>query len=205
MLNCDRFIAILETIKLCTKKSSGSFQNVIFKIRGAHDKFPDFFRMGIQNCRRLLKIQYLIAIHLTNFYDFKFKSTVTAAIGIHPSKAWLSQLVNFKNAICAHRDLHHWRLNPQPQYAETETLPLGHRFMPHISEAELTSRRFDPQWWRSRWDLIRSKQLFNALYVACRCLPDFLVMVISYIIYQFFHSKLYNYISCPWGLCYEDS
>ena len=37
----------------------------------------------------------------------------------------------------AHRDLHHWRSNQQPQYAETETLPLGHRFMPHISEAEL--------------------------------------------------------------------
>ena len=50
-----------------------------------------------------MKIQYVIAIHLmtwlTNFYDFSFKSTATAAIGIHPTKAWLSQLVNFKNAI----------------------------------------------------------------------------------------------------------
>ena len=36
---------------------------------------------------------------LTNFYDFRFKWTVTAAIGIHLTKAWLSQLVNFKNAI----------------------------------------------------------------------------------------------------------
>ena len=36
---------------------------------------------------------------LTNFYDFRFKWTATAAIGIHPTKAWLSQLVNFKNAI----------------------------------------------------------------------------------------------------------
>ena len=36
---------------------------------------------------------------LTNFYDFSFKWTVTAAIGIHPTKAWLSQLVNFQNAI----------------------------------------------------------------------------------------------------------
>ena len=36
---------------------------------------------------------------LTNFYDFRFKSTATAAIGIHPTKAWLLQLVNFKNAI----------------------------------------------------------------------------------------------------------
>ena len=36
---------------------------------------------------------------LTNFYDFRFKWTVTTGIGIHPTKAWLSQLVNFKNAI----------------------------------------------------------------------------------------------------------
>ena len=35
----------------------------------------------------------------TNFYDFRFKWTATAAIGIHPTKAWFSQLVNFKNAI----------------------------------------------------------------------------------------------------------
>ena len=46
-----------------------------------------------------MKIQYLIAIHLkwlTNFYDLSFKWTATAAIGIYPTKAWLSQLVNFK-------------------------------------------------------------------------------------------------------------
>ena len=36
---------------------------------------------------------------LTIFYDFSFKWTATAAIRIHPTKAWLSQLVNFKNAI----------------------------------------------------------------------------------------------------------
>ena len=41
---------------------------------------------------------------LTNFYYFSFKWTATSAIGIHPTKAWLSQLVNFKNAIwtCGH-------------------------------------------------------------------------------------------------------
>ena len=26
----------------------------------------------------------------------------------------------------AHRDLHHWKSNQQPQYAEAETLPPGH-------------------------------------------------------------------------------
>ena len=35
---------------------------------------------------------------LTNFYDFRFKWTATVGIGIYPTKAWLSQLVNFKNA-----------------------------------------------------------------------------------------------------------
>ena len=37
--------------------------------------------------------------YLTNFYDFRFTSTATATIGIHPTKSWLSQLMNFKNAI----------------------------------------------------------------------------------------------------------
>ena len=68
--------------------------SVIF-IRGPFNKFPDFFCTGIYNCHRLLKIHYVIAIHLmrwlTKFYDFRFKWTPTAAIGIHPTKAWLSQ------------------------------------------------------------------------------------------------------------------
>ena len=72
-------------------------------VRGAYDKFPVFFPMGIWNSRRLLRIQYFIAIHLmrwlTNCYDFRFKWTATAAIRIHPTKPWLSQLVNFKNTI----------------------------------------------------------------------------------------------------------
>ena len=33
-------------------------------IRGAFNKFTDFFCTGIWNCHRLLKIQYVIAIHL---------------------------------------------------------------------------------------------------------------------------------------------
>ena len=72
-------------------------------IRGAYNKFPDFFRMSKWYCRRLLNIQSVIAIHLmrwqTNFYDFWLKWKSTAEIGMHPTKAWLSQLVNFKNAI----------------------------------------------------------------------------------------------------------
>ena len=33
---------------------------------------------------------------LTSLYDFRFKGTATAGIGLHPTKGWLSQLVNFK-------------------------------------------------------------------------------------------------------------
>ena len=62
-----------------------------FKVRGAFNEFPDFFWKGIYNCRRLVNIQYVIAIHLmrrlTNFYDFRFKLTATSGIGIHPTKA----------------------------------------------------------------------------------------------------------------------
>ena len=64
-------------------------------VSGAFNKFPVFWY-------RHLKFT-VIAIQLmrwqTNFYDFRFKWTATAAIGTHPTKVWLSQLVNFKNAI----------------------------------------------------------------------------------------------------------
>ena len=57
----------------------------IIQIRGAFNKFPDFF---VKAFKIVLKIQYVIAIHLkgwlTNFYDFRFNGTATAAIEIHP-------------------------------------------------------------------------------------------------------------------------
>ena len=81
--------------------NSGS-QTLPCNIRVAYDKFPDFFVWAFKIFAEFLRIQYVIAIHmrwLTNFYDFRFKSTATVAIGIHPAKAWFSQLVSFKNAI----------------------------------------------------------------------------------------------------------
>ena len=52
----------------------GTLYRFIFLICGAFNKFPDFFCTGIYNCRRLLNIQYVIAIHLmrwlTNFLWF---------------------------------------------------------------------------------------------------------------------------------------
>ena len=59
-------IRYYSTLQHCNQK----YKCLVVHIRGAYDKFPDFFRMGIYNCRRLLKIHYVIAIHLmTNFYD----------------------------------------------------------------------------------------------------------------------------------------
>ena len=43
---------------------------------------------------------------LTNFYDFSFKWTATAANGIYPTKAWLSQQVDFKNTIWTLEELY---------------------------------------------------------------------------------------------------
>ena len=72
-------------------------------IRGAFNRFPDFFVQAFKIVIDSWKVQYVIVIHrmrwLTNSYDFRFQCTATSAIGIHPTKAWLSQLVNFKNAI----------------------------------------------------------------------------------------------------------
>ena len=70
------------------------------------------FCTDISNCCRLLKIQYVIAIHLmrwlTNFYDFRFRWTATVEIGIRPTKAWLSQLVNFKMQSGCEETLEEW-------------------------------------------------------------------------------------------------
>ena len=73
-----------------------------FMVRGAFNMFLDFFVQAFKIVVDSWKFT-VIPIHLmrwlTNFYDFRFKWTATAAIGIHPTKTWLSQLGNFKNAI----------------------------------------------------------------------------------------------------------
>ena len=95
----NSFIFALTYIYIYTQISRCGY----LQVRGAYDKFRDVFRIGIYNCHSFFKIHYVIAIHLmrwlTNFDDFSFKWTATAVIGIHPTKAWLSQLVNFKNAM----------------------------------------------------------------------------------------------------------
>ena len=65
-------------------------------VRGTFNKFPDIFVQAFKIVVDSWKFTMLL---LYNFYDFRFKWAATAAIGIHLTKAWLSQLVNFKNAI----------------------------------------------------------------------------------------------------------
>ena len=66
-----------------------------YNLRGAFNRFTDFFVHAFKIVVDSWKFA-VIAIHLmrwlTNFYDFRFKWTATAAIGIHPTKTWLSQL-----------------------------------------------------------------------------------------------------------------
>ena len=91
------YMHVVASVSLSMRMSRGSMY-VVYSI-----SFRTFFVQAYKNCRCLLKIHYLIAIHLmrwlTHVYDFRFKWTATAAIGIHPTKTWFSQLVNFKNAI----------------------------------------------------------------------------------------------------------
>ena len=71
-------------------------------VRGAFNKFPDFFVQVFKIVLDSWKFSMLLLYMLDDwsiFYDFRFKWTATAAIRIHPTKVWLSQLVNFKNAI----------------------------------------------------------------------------------------------------------
>ena len=61
--------------------------------------FVQALKTVVDSWKFSMLLLYILWRWLTNFYDFRFKWTATAAIGIHPTKAWLSQLVNFKNAI----------------------------------------------------------------------------------------------------------
>ena len=60
--------------------------------------FVQAFKIVVDSWTFSMLLLYILR-WLTNFYDFTFKWTATAAIGIHPTKTWSSQLVNFKNAI----------------------------------------------------------------------------------------------------------
>ena len=90
----------------------------------------------------------------TNFYDFRFKWTATAAIGIHPTKAWLSQLVNFKNPI--------WTL--EERYAIKFCFKLGKNVMQWKLDLLLWPRDQETEfpveaWWLSQTQEGQTEQI----------------------------------------------
>ena len=56
-------------------------------IRGAFNTFIDSFVQAFKIVIDSWKFSMLYTSYETNFYDFRFKRTATAAIGIHPTKA----------------------------------------------------------------------------------------------------------------------
>ena len=101
-----------STILNASTKKSGNLLNTPCKTifcklkwvsRDEFNKFPDLFVQVFEIVVDSWTFHYVVVVRLmrwlTNFYDFRIKSTATAAIGIHPTKVWLLQLVNFKNAI----------------------------------------------------------------------------------------------------------
>ena len=57
------------------------------------------FKIVVDSWKFSMLLLYILWDDWTVFYDFKFKLTATAGNGIRPTEAWLSQMVNFKNAI----------------------------------------------------------------------------------------------------------
>ena len=91
-----------EKQKLCWEVGMRSMEDQLhFDVRGEFNKFPDFlvqaFRIVIDTWKFSLLLLYIIGDDIPIFMISGSKEQLT--IGIHPTKAWLSQRVNFKNAI----------------------------------------------------------------------------------------------------------
>ena len=71
-----------------------------FNIRGAYDTFPDFFREAfkiVEDSWKFSTLMLYISWDEWPTFDFRFKWTATAAIGIHPTKPdylswWISKM-----------------------------------------------------------------------------------------------------------------
>ena len=65
--------------------------------------FPTFFvqafKTVVDSWKFSMLLLYILWDNWPILYDFRFKWIATAGIGIHLTKAWFLQLVNFKNAI----------------------------------------------------------------------------------------------------------
>ena len=73
-------------------------------ISGAFNKFPDFFffvlafKIVVDSWKFSMLLLYILCDDWSVFTISRSNQQL-AGIGIHPTKSWLSQLVDFKNAI----------------------------------------------------------------------------------------------------------
>ena len=70
------------------------YHNIILLIRGEFNKFPDFFVPAFKTVVDSWTFSMLLLYMLWDDYDFRFKWTATAAIGIHPGSHtwWISKM-----------------------------------------------------------------------------------------------------------------
>ena len=66
------------------------------------------FKIVVDSWKFTMLLLYFLWDDWPIFYDFSFKWTVTPDIGIHPTKVWLSQLVNFKMQSGCEDTLEEW-------------------------------------------------------------------------------------------------
>ena len=114
-----------------------------------------------------MKIQYVIAIYLMrwliNFHDSTFKWTATAGIGIQTTKDWLSQLVNFKNAIWTWR--HFRRTMCKNDMFSTDPADWANNNPSPISKINQVRRtRHGGHCWKSKDHLINNVLLWTPIY-----------------------------------------
>ena len=130
---------LIDSYNIC-QYFSKNLKN-IFKFLSDEDHFRENIIID-KNSTNLVFTVYFFCIHIYIYiyiYELPWPENLAKTYMWH-TQHWTTVLTLLGLISRAHCDLHHWRSNQQPQYAEAETLPLGHRFMPHISDAELTSR-----------------------------------------------------------------
>ena len=100
---CDRILGAADSIGIDEYSTYDIYIYIYIYIQGAYDKFPDFFRMSIKNCCRLLKnsVSYCYTFYemTDQFLWFQVQMNSYIGVGIHPTKAWFSQLVNFNKIL----------------------------------------------------------------------------------------------------------
>ena len=98
--------------------------------------FQTFFtwasKIVIDSWKFSMLLLYILWDDRPIFMISAFKWTATAAIGIHPTKAWLSQLVNFKSAIWHFRRIICYKILFQTWKNATETFGMLQTAFNHL-------------------------------------------------------------------------